>query len=112
MQINCQKKGKISILEIKGKMFEEDHADELVDTFHRLLEEGERTFIFDLTGVPATLTVGVNAVVSCRNSAVRRECTIKLAIRGKVKGIYQNLFLDRLFEMYDDVQEALASFAA
>ena len=112
MQINCQKKGKIMILEIKGKMYEEDDAGELVTTFNRLLEEGERTFIFDLTQVPSTLTVGINAVVSCRNRAVRREGTIKLAIREKVKGIYGKLFLDRLFEMYDDVPEALASFAA
>ena len=112
MQINCQKKGKIAILEIKGRMHGEAGADELVATFNRLLEEGERTFIFDLTGVSATLTAGINAVVSCRNKAVRREGVIKLAIRGKVKEIYVAMFLDNLFEMHRDVQEALASFAA
>ncbi len=62
--------------------------------------------------VPSTLTVGINTVVSCRNSAVRRDAVIKLAMGGKLQLIYRKLLLDKLFEMYGDLEEALASFAA
>jgi hypothetical protein len=112
MRVECNKKGNIVVVEIHGNMYEPADSMKLATAFDRLIEEGERTFVFDLTGVPKTLTEGINTVVACRNRAVRREGIIKLAIRGKVKEIYLALFLDNLFEMYDDVQAALASFAA
>ena len=112
MKFEAQKKGKITILQISGKMYDHDEVSSLVKAFDRLLEEGERTFIFDMTRVSKALTVGINAVVICRNKVVRRDGVIKLAMNKDLRWIYTTLFLDRLFEIHGDLEETLASFAA
>ena len=99
MKFDVQKKGKITVFQISGKMFDQDKTNSLVEAFDRLLEEGERSFVFDMTNVSQTLTVGVNAVVMCRNKLVRRDGVIKLAMNKDVRWVYTTLFLDRLFEI-------------
>jgi len=108
MQIDVRKRGKFSILEVSGTMLL-TNVDVLRERFSALLEEGERTFIFDLTRVSDTSTEGINTVVACRNMAVKRDGSVSLVLNARLRGHYTILFLDTIFEIFEEVEDALAS---
>ena len=108
MQIQVRKRGPFTILEVHGSMLSVD-GGELMERFLPLLEAGDRTFIFDLTGVPDSATGGINTVVACRNKAVKRDGCVKLVLNERLRYLYTLLFLDTIFEIFDDLEEALVS---
>lgn len=112
MSIEVRHKGSITILDISARMLTEKHADEIQAKFNTLLEEGARSFVFDMTGVAESITEPINTVVACRNKVLRREGVLKLVLSERLRGLYTILFLDTIFEIFDDIEEALASFAS
>ena len=105
MNIDVRDKGKFTIVALSGKMTIGDGDVLLRDRFKALLEEGRRQFIFDMLGVPYLDTA------ACRKRALDREGLIKLVLEGKTHDLFTMYELDRIFDLYDDVEAALASFA-
>jgi len=108
MQVKVRKRGKFAILEVSGKMLI-TNVDVLLERFITLLNEGERTFIIDMTKVSDTSTEGINTVVACRNKAVKRDGSVGLVLNARLRYYYTILFLDTIFEIFEDVEDALAS---
>ena len=112
MNIDVREKGKFTIVAMSGKMTIGDGDVLLGDRFKALLEEGHQCFIFDMLGVPFLDTAGIAEVIACRKRALDREAVIKLVLRGKTHDLFTMYELDRIFDLYEDVEDALASYAA
>jgi len=76
-----------------------------------LLESGERTFVFDMRKVPWLDSAGVGQVVACRNRVVDHGGKIKLVLHSKAHDLFVLYELQRVMDLYGDVEAALASLA-
>ena len=111
MSIQVRKKGKVTIVEFSGKLTI-DKTGAMRESVERLIDEGHRLFVFDMLQVPWLDSVGIGQTVGCYRRAKDAGGTVKLALKGKAHSIFTYVELDRAFEIFDDLEEALASFAA
>ena len=111
MKIDVRKKGKICIVDISGEIKIGPATTQLRDKSKELLGSGERTFVYNMSRVPWVDSSGVGEVVACRNRVVDRDGQIKVVLEGKAHDIFVKSELQKVMEIYEDLEEALASFA-
>jgi anti-sigma B factor antagonist len=80
--------------------------------FRTLLAAGERSFVFDLTGLDYMDSAGVGEMVACSKGAASLGGVIKVALpaTGAVRRIFEVTRLDQAFEIFGDSAEASATF--
>lgn len=112
MEIAVRRKGKVSIVDVTGKVTVGDDHVRLRDTIKKLLEEGDRMFIVNMRGVPFMDSSGLGETAACKLTVADRNGIVKLVLvpRGKVAEIFKITGLDHSFDIFDDEGEALASF--
>ena len=110
MRIETRKVGKIVILDISGKITIGEGTIQLKDTFKELLTQGEKLFIFNMLKVPWLDSAGIGEVVACHKRAVDKEALVKLVLKGRANDLFSLYWLPKIFEIYDSVKEAQASF--
>jgi anti-anti-sigma factor len=111
MKIEVRKKGKICILDLSGKITFGPATEMLDERFMALLDSGERFFVFNMTGVPWLDSGGIGHVVQCHKRVRDRNGVIKLVLKGKSHDLFTMYELHKVFEIFEDLEEALASFA-
>ena len=77
-----------------------------------LLAQGERNFVLNMLDVPWLDSSGLGEVFACFKRAREREGAVKLVLRGKSYSLFTITELDRVFEIFDTSEEAVASFSA
>jgi len=78
----------------------------------RLFEEGKINLVIDLQGVKFVDSSGLGAMVSGFKNASSRNGSLKLSgLQLQVKSMFELTRLHRVFEIFPDVDEALASFS-
>ncbi len=111
MKIEVRKKGNINIVEMAGKMIIGEGDVVVRDTIRELLDKGERLFVFDMLEVTWLDSGSVGEVVACRKRVVDKGGDIKLVLRGKAHDVFTTFSLHKVFQITDDLESALASFA-
>jgi anti-sigma B factor antagonist len=82
-------------------------------TLHRLLENGERKIILDLGAVTFLDSAGLGELIACKKRTAENGGDIRLLHpNGRVRDLLEMLSLGRIFSIFDDEADALASFAA
>ncbi len=114
MEIKADKKNGINILYLAGKMTIGDGDVKLRKAFRDLLEAGERQFLFDMSEVPYLDSAAVGETVACYKRASDQGGVIKVVMPpgGKAHEVFVLTYLDRVFQIFPDEDEALASFAS
>ena len=69
-----------------------------------------RIFVLDMVQVPWLDSASIGEIVACYKRIRERQGQMKVAIVGKAHTVVAISGLDRVFELYDDVEAALASF--
>lgn len=110
MTIDVRKKGNICILDMAGQL-KLDNSSQLATKCRELVESGERLFVFNMLKVTWLDSAGVGEIVACHKRIREREGTLKLVLRGKAHEIFTMVYLHRTFEIFEDLESALASFA-
>lgn len=105
--------GGIQVLACEGAVLLGGGADELPEVFDRALAGAARGIVLDLTRLDYLDSSGVGAVVACGKAAAAAGIVMKIAIApsGPVRKIFWATQLERGFEIFDDVDSAVASFA-
>lgn len=125
MPLSVRTRGDVSIIELKGE-FTIGHTglsqpldlrgrrlSDLGETLHRLLENGERNILLDLSGVSFLDSAGLGELISCKKRTAEKGGDIRLLHpNGKVRDLLEMLSLGRIFRIFDDEPAALASFSA
>lgn len=112
MEIEVRKKGRISVVEISGKLIIGEGDVRLRARLQELLDAGERHFLFDMTRVSYMDSAGLGAVVACAKRTQAHSGLLKVVAvpQGKADTLFNVTGLKRVFEVYNDEKSALDSF--
>jgi anti-sigma B factor antagonist len=87
-------------------------ALDLKSEIKRMVEGGYAEVIVDLSDVPFVDSSGLAALVSGLKATRQAGGTLKLAGLGEqARTVFRLTMLERVFEIYADAEEALASFS-
>jgi anti-sigma B factor antagonist len=110
MRIDVRKEGPVVVLEIEGEVRIGEPANLLRSRSRELLDSGERLFVFDMRRVPWLDSSGLGEVFACHKRAREKDGAVKVVLTGKPCELFAITQLDRIFEIFDDLPAALASF--
>lgn len=98
-----------TVLRLKEERLDAHNSGELKDRILKLFEEGERDLIVDLRDVQFIDSSGLGALLSGHKNAVQRSTGFALAgLQPRVKSMFELTRLQRVFEIYPGLAEALA----
>ena len=111
MDIEVRNQAEVRVIKLRGRLNLGDSVDRLRDTFEDLLNAGETRFVVDLAEVPMIDSSGIGLLVRYLTAAKQRTGSLKLLNPSKfaVQTLRMTGLL-KLFETFDDQEQALASF--
>lgn len=111
MKATIRKLGKVSVLDITGKITIGEGDVLLREKVNELLESGENRILLNLEKVKYMDSAGIGELVACYKRAKEKAGTVKLLNpSGKVYDLLQLTKLEEVFDTYRDEGEALGSF--
>jgi len=111
MKATTRKLGKVSVVDISGKITIGEGDVQLREKVNELLDAGESRILLNLEKVKYMDSAGIGELVACYKRAVEKEGTVKLLNpSGKVYDLLQLTKLEEVFDTYKDEGEALGSF--
>jgi len=111
MKIEARNEQGVTIIAPKGKITIGVGDVALRDAVGEALEAGARNIVVDLGSVTTIDSSGIGELVSAFTTVTNRQGKLKLAnLPPKVDDILQITQLISVFEVFDNVPEAIASF--
>lgn len=112
MDLQIEEKDLAVVLTVSEERLDAHNSGELKVQMMKLFEAGRNDLIVDLGGVRFVDSSGLGALVSGFKNASSRNGSLKLAgLQLQVKSMFELTRLHRVFEIFPDVSEALASFS-
>ncbi len=100
----------IVIWELNGAL-KQDKISELKKTLGRILHEGHTKFIFDFEGLNALDSQGIGFFISAlREVRARNGRMVLVRVDAKFAALFELTLLNRVFEMFTDMETAKKSF--
>lgn len=112
MNLVIEQKGGAILLAVREDRLDAHNSGELKAQMLKLFEEGKNNLVVDLQAVRFVDSSGLGALVSGFKNASSRNGSLKLSgLQLQVKSMFELTRLHRVFEIFNDVDEALASFS-
>jgi anti-sigma B factor antagonist len=109
MNIVAEKKNGKTLLSLNEERLDAHNSGELKDYLQRLLESGTNVLIVDLSRVRFIDSSGLGALLSGYKNANLRQGSLVLAgLQSRVQSMFELTRLHRVFDIYPNLQEALA----
>jgi anti-sigma B factor antagonist len=114
MKATVRQIGKVSVLDLYGKITIGRGDVQLRDRVDELLRDGRRNILINLERVSYMDSCGLGEVAACYKHVQAENGTFKLLSpkRGRVADLLQMIKLEELVEFYRSESEALVSFSA
>jgi anti-sigma B factor antagonist len=110
MKISADKKGDVFICRLEGEI-DFNNSPELRKSFIELIESGAEKVILDLEKVIYVDSSGLATLVEMLQKLKNANGQLKLAnLQEKVKSVFEITKLERIFEIYPQIQQAIDSF--
>jgi anti-sigma B factor antagonist len=111
MKVNVRQREGVTILDLKGKITIGVGDVALREAIHEALDAGATKILVNMADVSTIDSSGVGELVSAYTTATNRGGRLKLInLPSKVADILPITQLITVFEVYDDEDEAVASF--
>ena len=110
MTIDVREQNGVSVLELQGELKLGDPTRLLREKSRELVGAGQRHFVLDMLGVPWLDSSGIGEVFGCFKRARQIDGVVKLVLKDRSLSMFTMTQLDRVFEIFADVESALASF--
>ena len=111
MKLSSKEQGGIVILEPKGKIMGGPDASLLNDKLHECIEGSQNRIIIDLGQVDWMNSTGLGILISSYTTLRNTGGELKLVnVTDKIKSLLTITKLISVFESFDSVDEAVASF--
>jgi len=111
MNLQIEDKGAAVLLLVEEERLDAHNSGDLKNQMLKLFEEGKHNLVVDLQAVRFVDSSGLGALVSGFKNASSRNGNLKLSgLQLQVKSMFELTRLHRVFEIYTDSGEALASF--
>lgn len=112
MKIDTRRTGDVTVLDLSGKLTIGEGDVRLRGELLDQLEEGRRKLLINLQQVKTIDSSGLGELIRCKATAAKHGAQVKLI--NVNLGVYKLLTMSQLigiFEMFDDEEKAIASFA-
>lgn len=111
MKISTREIGNVTFVEPKGKITIGSGDVLLRDTIDEALSSGAKNILVDLNGVSKMDSSGLGELVAAHNTVTTNGGTIKLVnIPSKIYNIFGVSQIISVLDVFDDIDEAVASF--
>ena len=111
MKANARHHGKVTVVDLSGKITIGDGDIKLRQAVNALLDEGRKNIILNLGGVSYMDSAGIGELVACHKRAVEKGGVIKiLKPNEKLLDLFTITKLIEIFDIYDNEKDALKSF--
>ncbi len=111
MKLNVRQRGEVIVVDLDGRLVAGTGAEVLHEVIDELLAGNWKRIVLDLSAVPRIDSAGVGELVGSNRLAQRFDATVKLVrIGGRVKEVLELSQIMPLMEVYEDEDEAVASF--
>ena len=111
VKIDIEKNGTVCVFHITGEVRIGQPTALLRQSCREKIAEGERSFVLDMLEVSWLDSSGLGEVFACYKRAREAQGTVKLVLRGKSYSLFTITQLDKVFEIYDEVDAAIASYS-
>lgn len=107
MKIDVSDEGKVTMVRLSGDL-DATTGPQLTEELDRLWSDGRRQFVLDLEGVPFIDSAGLSALVRLFKRVRSQAGRLGLAsLQPPVRRVFELTRLERSFDVYPDVAEAL-----
>ena len=111
MNTQVEDKGVAVLIEVNEDRLDAHNSGELKTQMLNLFDEGKNNLVIDLKGVRFVDSSGLGSLVSGFKNASARNGNLKLCgLQPQVRSMFELTRLHRVFEIFPDVEEAVASF--
>ena len=111
MKSSVRQHGKVTVIDLSGKITIGDGDIKLREAVNTLLEEGRKSIVLNLSSVSYMDSAGIGELVACYKRALEKGAKVKLVNpSGKVQDLLVLTRLQEIFDIYRDEREALGSF--
>lgn len=111
MKLSFRELKELVVLEPKGKIMGGPDATVLHDQLHEFIKQGKRKVIIDLGKVDWMNSTGLGILISALSTLKSNQGELKLAnVTDKIQSLLTITKLVTVFESYDSVDQAAASF--
>ncbi len=112
MKIKTVEQYNAVVMEIKGNIMGGPEAGELNELLHKLIDEGKKNVIIDLSDVKFMNSSGLGMLISAYTTMKNGGGNLKLAnATEKINSLLLITKLVTIFENFDSVDEAVKSFS-
>jgi len=113
MTIQERKIHDVTVVDLEGRLVDEEAADSLHAALSRLIEQGGRKLAINMKLVPAMDTTGLGEILRAYTSVTRRGGVLKLMqLSSHVRQILVVTRLHKVLEAFDDEESAVKSLLA
>ena len=113
-QVNIRERKGVTILDIEKvetTAFDNLVLKAIIDELVGIAESGKFQILLNLQKVPIIYSSLIGIILYAHTSALRKGGRIALLhASGKIKKLFRDLKLQKIFDWYDDEEEAIASF--
>ncbi len=111
MELTISEHYKVISLKFSGKLMGGPFSEELNSTLHKLIDQGKKNILVDMSGVPFMNSTGLGILISGYTTMKNSGGNFKLAaIPEKIDGILSVTKLNQIFEQFNNIEDGLASF--
>jgi len=111
MKASVRHQGKVTVVDLSGKITIGDGDIKLREAVNALLDEGRKAVILNLKSVSYMDRAGIGELVACYKRAAEKGARLKLLNPGgKVQDLLILTRLQEIFEIFRDEADALNSF--
>ena len=111
MKITLQIVGDVCVLRLEGKFIVGGESVYLKDKVKDVLNMGMKSILIDLGKVPYVDSTGIGFLVSSHTAVTNQGGDFKLlSPNPRVREVLRITKLDKIFEIFDKEEEAVASF--
>lgn len=112
MEVTQKEIGSVVVLELVGKVIGGPDATVLNDKLHDLVEQGQKHVVADLSQVNWINSSGLGILISALTTMRNAGGDLKLAnVTERIQNLLMITKLQAVFESYESVDKAVASFA-
>lgn len=110
MKLEVLKENEVTILQIRGSL-DVSHQSNLKDQLYQVVDNGGNDIVFDFQAVNFIDSSCLGVLVALTKKLRGKNGDIKLTnLSEDVKSIFQITRLDKIFEVFENNQEAVNSF--
>ena len=113
MQIRHSDRQDVAVLHLQGKIMGGPDATSLHEKLHELIEEGQLKVVVDLTDVDWMNSSGLGILIGGLSALRKSGGDLKLAsVTEKIDEVLHITKLDRVFDVYGDIDSAVESYSS